>query len=180
MGVYLRHTMGRSDFSGGCRRSSQTFAAILAGQARSVGAASTRQKGRTHARLNLLDENFPDDQRSLLRLWRIPFQEIGRHAGRFGIKDDNIIPLLHRLRQVTFFTQDEDFFRHPLCHSAYCLVWLDTRADDAGYFTRRFLRHPRFNTITSRMGAVVRVHMSGIHFWRRHARALQREPWAAQ
>jgi hypothetical protein len=36
--------------------------------------------------------------------------------------------LLHRRRQVTFFTQDEDFFRRKFCHPAYGLVWLDNSA----------------------------------------------------
>ncbi|MGA2540629.1 MAG: hypothetical protein ABSG78_03585 [Verrucomicrobiota bacterium] len=127
--------------------------------------------------MNLLDENFPDDQRSLLRAWRIPFREIGLHAGRFGVKDDNIFPLLHRQRQVTFFTQDEDFFRRELCHPAYGVLWLDVRADDAACYARRFLRHPRFNTIASRMGVVARAHHNGIRFWRRDAPALQSAAW---
>ncbi len=66
--------------------------------------------------MNLLDENFPNDQRPLLRAWRIPFREIGVHWGHSGVKDENILPLLHRRRQVTFFTQDKDFFRRELCH----------------------------------------------------------------
>jgi hypothetical protein len=130
--------------------------------------------------LNLLDENFPDDQRSLLRSWRIPCREIGLHAGRFGIKDDNILPLLHMRRQVTFFTRDEDFFRREYCHPAYCLVWLDARADDAAHYARRFLRHPRFKTIASRMGLVVRARPGGIHFWQRGAAALQTASWTGQ
>jgi hypothetical protein len=100
----------------------------MAGRARQIGAPSILQATRSHSRLNLLDENFPDDQRILLRAWRIPFREIGLHAGHFGVKDDNIFPLLHRRRQVTFFTQDEDFFRRKFCHPAYGLVWLDNSA----------------------------------------------------
>jgi len=64
-----------------------------------------------------------------------------------GIKDEDIIPLLHRLRWVTFFTQDEGFFQSALCHLAYCLVWLDVRADDAAYYTRLFLKHPLTNAM---------------------------------
>jgi hypothetical protein len=130
--------------------------------------------------LNLLDENFPDDQRSLLRAWRIPFREIGGHAGHFGVKDDDILPLLHRQRQVTFFTQDEDFFRRQFCHPAYCLLWLDVRADDAAYYVRRFLRHPRFSTIASRLGVVARARHNGIHFWQRGLNPIQSAPWPAQ
>jgi len=57
--------------------------------------------------------------------------KVKRHVGYLGIKDDNILPLLHRKRRVTFFTQDQDFFDRQLCHHAYCLVRLDVRADDA-------------------------------------------------
>jgi hypothetical protein len=127
--------------------------------------------------LNLLDENFPDDQRSLLRGWRIAFREIGRHTGSFGVKDDNILPLLHRHQGVTFITQDEDFFRRELCHRAYCLLWLNVRADDAAYYARRFLRHSRFNTVAKRMGVVARAHHKGIQFWRRNNQLSQSTPW---
>lgn len=77
--------------------------------------------------MNLLDENFPADQAPLLRAWRIPFRQIGREMARLGTKDPDILPLLHRHRCVTFFTQDGGFFESTLCHPAYCLVWLDVR-----------------------------------------------------
>ena len=60
--------------------------------------------------MNLLDENFPQDQRPLLQEWHIPFRQIGREFAFTGVQDPEIIPLLHRQRRVTFFTQDEDFF----------------------------------------------------------------------
>jgi hypothetical protein len=45
---------------------------------------------------------------------------------------------------------------------------------------RRFLRHPQFKTLASRMGIVGRAHHHGIHFWRRDAQALQSAPWPTQ
>ena len=126
--------------------------------------------------MNLLDENFPEDQLPLLRVWHIPFRLIGDVA-RLGIKDPEIIPVLHQLGQVTFFTGDEDFFRRKLCHAAYCLVWLNVRADDAALHLRRFLNHPRFKTETQRMGTVARAHHDGIHFWQRNHPTLQRVDW---
>jgi hypothetical protein len=57
------------------------------------------------------------------------------------------------------------------------LVWLDVKAHDAAVYVRRFLRHPQFNTIASRMGVVARVHNIGIHYWQREVRALQSAPW---
>ena len=127
--------------------------------------------------MNLLDENFPEDQIPRLQEWRIPFRQIGRHVARLGIKDPDIIPLLHQLRRVTFFTQDQDFFRPALCHGAYCLVWLDVRADDAALYVRRFLRHPRFTTQAMRLGIVARAYRNGIRFWERNRPALQPAAW---
>ena len=127
--------------------------------------------------MNLLDENFPEDQLPLLKEWRLPFRQIGRDTARWGIKDPDIIPLLHGLGRVTFFTQDGDFFRRDLCHAAYCLVWLNIRADDAALYVRRFLKHPRFKTQAKRMGTVARAHHDGIHFWQRNRAVLQRVVW---
>jgi hypothetical protein len=129
--------------------------------------------------LNLLDENFPEDQRPALRQWGIPFRQIGREVSRLGIKDPEIIPLLHRLRRVTFFTQDRGFFKRALTHPAYCLVLLDVQADDAAWYVRRFLRHARFDAEAVRLGVVARVHHERIEFWQRRKAALQHAEWGA-
>ena len=126
--------------------------------------------------MNLLDENFPEDQLPLLKDWRIPFRRIGEVA-RWGIKDPDIIPVLHRIGRVTFFTQDEDFFSRKLCHAAYCLVWLNIPADDAALYVRCLLSHPRFRTEKQRMGTVARAHHNGIHFWQRNRSTLQQVEW---
>ena len=127
--------------------------------------------------MNLLDENFPGDQALLLQAWRIPFRRIGCEVARLGAKDPDIIPLLHQLRRVTFFTQDRGFGNGALCHPAYCLVWLDVRPDDAALYARRFLKHRRFNSQTKRMGLVVRAHHEGIHFWQRNRAGVQHAAW---
>ena len=50
--------------------------------------------------MNVLDENIPEDQRQLLRSWRIRAYQIGREIGRQGLKDEQqIIPLLLELRR---------------------------------------------------------------------------------
>jgi len=72
--------------------------------------------------VNLLDENFPEDQRLLLYRWGIRVRQIGREIAATGMGDDAIIPLLHQIKRATFFTHDADFFKKRLCHSAYCLV----------------------------------------------------------
>lgn len=127
--------------------------------------------------MNLLDENFPKDQLPLLIGWRIPFRLIGRDIAMLGVKDPEIIPLLHQNRGVTFFTLDWDFFDVGLCHSNYCLVWLDVRADDAAHYLRRFLKRSPFNTQGQRMGVVARAHHRGIDFWQRHHAMLQHAQW---
>lgn len=129
--------------------------------------------------MNLLDENFPEDQRPLLREWHIAFRQIGREISHPGVKDPDIIPMLHRQRRVTFFTMDKDFFEPSLCHAAYGLVFLGVRADDAAHFLRRFLRHPGFNRKAWRLGVVARVQHDGIQFWQRNRAGLQRVSWAA-
>jgi hypothetical protein len=127
--------------------------------------------------LNLLDENFPEDQLPLLKHWRIHIRRIGTDIARLGAKDTDIIPVLHRVGSVTFFTQDKDFFDPALCHPAYCLVWLDVRADDTAWYLQRFLKHERFNTVAKRMGFVARAHADGIHFWQRTRGVLRSTAW---
>jgi hypothetical protein len=75
--------------------------------------------------MNILDENILNDQRQLLKMWRIMAYQIGDDIGRKGMQDEEIIPLLHQLNRPTFFTRDSDFYHRPLCHSRYCLVYLD-------------------------------------------------------
>jgi hypothetical protein len=38
--------------------------------------------------MNVLDENFPESQRQLLRGWRIPIRQIGYEVGRKGMKEE--------------------------------------------------------------------------------------------
>ena len=124
--------------------------------------ASTRQPP---CCVNLLDENIRDDQRMLLRRWRIPFRQIGKEISRAGIHDDNLLPLLHRLKRPTLFTQDEDFFERKLCHCSYCLVWLNVKYIEVAAYIRRFLQHPQFCTQAQRLGKVVRAHPDSLHYW---------------
>jgi len=96
--------------------------------------------------LNLLDENIPRRQRLILAGWRIRFREI-EEVGYSGIKDGEIIPLLHGLRPVTFFTLDNDFYKRHLCHPSYCLVYLDieekrSRGDCSALPAPPIIRHP--------------------------------------
>ena len=127
--------------------------------------------------MNLLDEQVRSDQRLLLAQWKIPFRQIGKDIAASGIKDDNIIPFLHRLNCPTLFTHDQGFFRRQLLHPSYGLVWLDVSDIEAASYVRRFLNHPDFDTQAKRLGTVARAHHDGIDFYQRHRARLRRAGW---
>ncbi len=116
--------------------------------------------------MNIIDENIIDNQCQLLRGWRIPFRQIGHGVGREGLKDNEIISLLHGLRRPTFFTRDDDFYDRHLCHAGYCLVHLAVKKDEVAVFLRRLICHREFNTEAKRMGSVIRVSHAGLSVWR--------------
>lgn len=125
----------------------------------------------------ILDENIPDSQRQLLRSWRIQVSQVGHEVGRQGIKDEEIIPLFHRLKTVTFFTRDIGFYNRQLCHADYCLVCLAVNQYEVASFVRRFLKQPDFNTKIRRMGKVVRLTHVGLQVWRRYAEKEEEIKW---
>src|SRR6267154_387312 len=94
----------------------------------------------------VLDENLPAGQQQLLRKWRIHFRTVGVDLAASGTDDENLIPVLHRLPQPTFFSLDRDFYRPDWAHADYGLVWLDIKARQAADIIRRFLKHPTFDT----------------------------------
>ncbi|CAG0935382.1 hypothetical protein TFLX_04219 [Thermoflexales bacterium] len=119
--------------------------------------------------MNILDEQIPNEQRQLLKSWRYSVRHIGYDIGRKGMQDDEIIPLLRRLRQPTFFTLDFGFYERQLCHQRYCIVWMDIDEDETASFVRRLLRHAEFDTQAKRMGAVLDLSRRGLKVWRLHA-----------
>ena len=125
----------------------------------------------------IIDENLPACQVSRLRKWGIRARVVGVEIARFGIKDDNLIPVLHRLRGATFFTLDADFYSDRLCHRRYCLVWLDMAAKFSAQYIRRLLKHPSLDEAAKRMGKVVRVHPNGIEYRELAGRAPRSLPW---
>lgn len=126
----------------------------------------------------VLDENFPDSQRQLLRGWRFSVRQVGYEVGRKGMKDDEIVPFLLHLRLPTFFTRDLGFYQRSLCHRRYCVVCMDVGQYEAGVFVRRSLRHSQFDSEAKRMGAVIRVSHTGIAVWRLTAPAETHLIWA--
>jgi hypothetical protein len=127
--------------------------------------------------MNILDENIPVIQRTVLRNWHIPIRHFGYDIGRKGMKDEAIIPFLLTLPHPTFFTLDWDFFERSWCHARYCLVHLDVRRNEAATFVRRLLRHSNFDTHAKRMGAVIRVSYTGLVVWHRHAEQETHYDW---
>ena len=125
----------------------------------------------------LLDENFPDSQRHLLKGWRISFRQIAFEVGREGMKDDEIIPLLHGLNRPTLFTLDEDFYKPKLRHKQYCLIYLDVAQYESAAFIRRTLKHPALNTKSKRMGKVIRASHPGLMVWALHAEDRVQLSW---
>ena len=125
----------------------------------------------------VLDENLPAGQRSRLLEWRVHFRVIGADVAAIGTDDENLIPVLHRLPQRTFFSLDRDFHRPEWRHAHYCLVWLDVADDRAAEFIRRFLKHPQFDTQAKRLGTVLRVQGAGLQFWRVGGHQEHSAPW---
>jgi hypothetical protein len=118
--------------------------------------------------VNVLDENITRDQADLLRGWGIRFRSISRDLANQGIGDDDIVPLLLRLKKPTLLTRDSDFFDRTLVHAAYALVWFDVERNETAFFIRHFLRDRRFRMSAQRLGKVIRVHQLGIEYWSRN------------
>ncbi|UCH92270.1 MAG: hypothetical protein JSV88_18505 [Candidatus Aminicenantes bacterium] len=118
--------------------------------------------------MNILDEQILENQRQLLRSWRIRVRQIGYDIGRKGLKDKEIIPLLLQFRKPTFFTLDFDFFESRLCHPKYAIVCMDVGKHEAAVYVRRLLCHPDFDTVAKRMGKVIRLSSMRAGVWRLH------------
>ncbi len=119
--------------------------------------------------MNILDENVLEDQRRLLRNWRVPLRQIGYEAGWKAMQDEEIISFLIGLRRPTLFTLDRDFYPRGLCHARYSLVYLDVKQSEAAVFVRRVLRHRDLDTQAKRMGTVVHASHTRVAVWRLHA-----------
>jgi hypothetical protein len=127
--------------------------------------------------MNILDENIPESQRAQLRSQRIALRQIGLDLGRKGMKDEEIISLLHQLDRPTFFTLDSDFYDRRLCHERYCLVHLDVEEDMVADYIRHFLRQRELNTKAKRIGRVIRLLPTGLALWRIHQEQESHLSW---
>ena len=127
--------------------------------------------------MNVLDENFPNDQRRQLVQLGIHVRQIGDDVGVAGASDANIITLLQSLPQPTFFTQDQDFFKRRLCHRRYCLIWLDVHKDLLALYVRLILKHQRLRNWRLRSATVVRAHSAGLEIWRPNSSRCEHNEW---
>jgi len=127
--------------------------------------------------VNVLDENIARDQADLLRQWGIRFRSLSRDLRCQGMHDDNIVPLLLRLKRPTLLSRDGDFFERTLVHPRYCLAWFDVDTGQTAFFIRRFLSHPHFRTNSQRLGKVICVAPRGLEYWSRRAGELVSLPW---
>ena len=86
--------------------------------------------------MNVLDENIPRDQADLLRQWGVRFRSISRDLGYQGIADENIVPLLLRLKKPTLLTRDEDFWERHLVPARYAAVWFDVEVEETAFWIK--------------------------------------------
>jgi hypothetical protein len=127
----------------------------------------------------ILDENISESEVWRLREAGLAVRVFGVDLGEKSDADEEIIPLLHRLKQPTFFTKDGDFWDRTLLHAGYCLVRLDVpeHEGEVAAAIRRFLRHPLFNTHAKRLGKVVHVYAQGAKYWQLGRQGLQAVAW---
>jgi hypothetical protein len=84
--------------------------------------------------VNLLDENIPLEQRDILLARGIRCRVVGQQIAQLSIGDDNLLTLLHRLKQPTLFTRDKDFFARDLCHPGIRITPQSLRPSRFGVF----------------------------------------------
>ena len=125
----------------------------------------------------VIDENVSELEVLRLRKAGIRVRLIGDEVARIGDADENLLPILLRLKNPVLFTQDKDFFQFRWVHEDYALVWVDVHPNVVADYVRRFLAHPEFDTQSKRMGVVARVRASGIRYWRRNNRQLRAVKW---
>jgi hypothetical protein len=125
----------------------------------------------------IADENVSENEIWRLREAGFAVRVIGQDVAVSSVSDENILPVLRRLKKPTFFTRDRDFWKAALCHASYALVYLDI-AEHEGEVARciiKFLHHPSFKTAANRLGSVFRIAPQSIQYWR--LRQFHSESW---
>jgi hypothetical protein len=94
----------------------------------------------------VIDENVSELEVLRLRKAGIRVRLIGDEVARIGDADENLLPILLRLKKPVLFSQDKDFFQLKWLHEDYALVWLDVHPNVVAGYVQQFLRHPEFDT----------------------------------
>lgn len=100
----------------------------------------------------------------------------------YGLSDEQIIPLLYRLKGRTFVTIDRDFYDSKLCKDAYCLIYFHVSSKQQAQIPdllRRLFRIEGFRSIRERMGKVVWVSPEHIRYYQRQLQDEQHLDWPA-
>jgi hypothetical protein len=105
----------------------------------------------------ILDENTLDGQRLILEGWKIAARQVGLDVGRKGLRDEQIVILLRRLRQPTFVTRDQGFYSAELRHQHYAIVVAAVGQYELAAFVRRLLHHREFDTFAKRAGKIIPI-----------------------
>jgi len=108
---------------------------------------------------------------------RINIRQIGLEVGRKGLQDEEIIPLLLKNKNPTFFSLDSDFYDRKICHLKYCIAFLDLGQYESAVFIRRFLRNKDFTTQRCRMGKVIKISHLGLFVWNINAETPRKYSW---
>lgn len=103
----------------------------------------------------ILDENVVSDHEVQLWRWGIRTKKIGDDVGRSGMKDEEIIPLLHSLPRPVLFTNDLRFYERDSPHPNYCIVVVSAGKVEMPPLIRRFLKHPNFDSEAKCLGRIV-------------------------
>jgi hypothetical protein len=125
----------------------------------------------------LLDENLPRQFRQELLRHRIHALQVGYELSYRGVKDEQILPLLHRLHRATLFTRDLGLYRRELCHRSYCIVCLHVLEEHAPTYIRKALRHRLLNTRANRLGKIANVTTESMRFWSINDALEHRAAW---
>ena len=89
----------------------------------------------------------------------------GQDFAEAGLLDEHIIPLFHKMGNITFITRDRGFYKPSFAHEKYCLIVLGTGQNEVATYLRKLLNHPEFNTNKKRMGKIIYNSYTRIHYY---------------
>ena len=125
----------------------------------------------------VLDENLPEEEKLRIKKFVNSVKQIGDDLEISGIKDNEIIKLLHQLKKPTFVTLDSDFFKPDLRHKNYCLIFITVRFFETAKYLRPFLKLEQFNTIAKRIGKVIQISADKIIYWELNSVEMKKISW---